>query len=247
MSRITLSNAAEMIKGYTELNTYRYERKFVAMHFSRGHTEAMIKQNSAFFVPAFYPRKVNNIYFDTPGLDCYFDNLFGNGHRWKVRIRWYNEIFGKAESPVLEFKIKKGLVGTKKSFPLPAFIIEKSVFNANHLKSLFSKAELPDEIREKLNGLQPVLLNSYWRGYFTSINKNFRVTVDDQLEYYNLRPTWNHFQFIFREEQKTVVELKYDQELDSEADKITNQFPFRLDKNSKYLAGMSHFRSEIPE
>lgn len=236
-----------MIDGYTELNTYRYERKFVAQHFSRVHTEAVIKQNSAFFVSAFHPRRVNNIYFDTPGLDCYFDNLFGNGHRWKVRIRWYNEIFGKADSPVLEFKIKKGLVGTKKSFPLPGFEIEKGGFNADSLKLLLTKAELPEDVHEKLNVLQPVLLNSYWRGYFTSLNKNFRVTIDDQLEYYNLRPTWNHFQFKFREEQKTVIELKYDQELNSEAERITNQFPFRLDKNSKYLAGMRYFRNEIPE
>ena len=236
-----------MIDGYTELKTYRYERKFVAKQFSRIHTEALIKQNSAFFVPAFYPRKVNNIYFDTPGLDCYFDNLFGNGNRWKVRIRWYNETFGRAESPVLEFKIKKGLVGTKKSFPLPGFEIENSGFNATQLKSVFSEADIPYEIREKLSVLQPVLLNSYWRGYFTSLNKKFRITVDDQLEYYNLRPTWNYFQFVFREVQKTVVELKYEQELNSDAEKITNQFPFRLDKNSKYLTGMSHFRSEIPE
>jgi len=100
---------------------------------------------------------------------------------------------------------------------------------------------------ERLSGLQPVLLNSYLRSYFTTFNKNFRITVDDQLEYYNLRPSWNHFQFKHKEEIKSVVELKYDQEWNSEAHKISNQFPFRLNKNSKYVAGMSHFKSEIAE
>lgn len=235
-----------MNQGYTELNTYRYERKFVASRLSRFQTEAIVKRNSAFFVPAFYPRQVNNIYFDTPELECYFDNLFGNAKRWKCRIRWYGDVFGKAISPILEFKIKKGLVGTKKSFQLPDFTIDKNGFDVALLKDVFHNAALPEEIRERLLLVQPVLLNSYQRSYFKTLNGNFRITVDNQLEYYHLRPTWNRFQSIHREEQKSVVELKYNQEWDGDAERITNQFPFRLDKNSKYVAGMSHFRSEIP-
>lgn len=236
-----------MSAAYTELNTFRYERKFVAHKFSRLGTETVIKQNSAFFVPVFQPRMVNNIYFDTPGLDCFFDNLFGNGHRWKVRIRWYGEVFGRVDSPILEFKIKKGLVGTKKSYRLPAFEIGRDGFDGKHLKTLFQSADIPIEVKEKLAGLQAVLLNSYRRSYFATLNKNFRVTIDDQLEYYNLRPTWNGFLAPYREELKTVVELKYDEELDSEAANITNEFPFRLNKNSKFVAGMSFFKSEIAE
>ncbi len=236
-----------MHSGYTELNTYRYERKFVAERQSRLAVESIVKQNQAFFISAFVPRKVNNIYFDTPGLDCYFDNLFGNGNRWKARIRWYGEIFGKVQSPILELKIKKGFVGTKKSFLLPAFEINKNNFDADRLRTIFEKAELPTEIRERIINLQPVLLNAYQRSYFSTINKRFRVTVDDQLDYYNLRSTWNHFPSVYREQLKTVVELKYDQEWDSEAKTISNQFPFRLDKNSKFVAGMSHYKCEIAE
>jgi len=217
----------------------------VAQHFSKIQTEAIVKQNNAFFTSVFYPRKVNNIYFDTPGLDCYFDNLFGNGNRWKVRIRWYEELFGTINTPILEFKLKKGLVGTKKSFPLPGFEIEKSGFNADIFKNLFQKAELPEDVLGRLSGMQPVLINSYSRSYYSSLNRKFSITVDDNLEYYHLRPTWNDFHFVFRENQKTVLELKYDENLNAEAEKITNQFPFRLDKNSKFVTGMSHFRSEI--
>ena len=234
-----------MIKDYTELTTYRYERKFVCQHFSGIQTEAIVKQNDAFFTSVFHPRKVNNIYFDTPGLDCYFDNLFGNGNRWKVRIRWYDELFGTINSPILEFKLKNGLVGTKKSFAVPGFELEKSGFNASVFKDLFRNAELPADVHGKILGLQPVLFNSYSRSYYTSRNKRFRITIDDNLEYYHLRPTWNYFHSAFRENQKTVLELKYDEDLNAEAEKITNQFPFRLDKNSKFVSGMSYFRSEI--
>ncbi len=236
-----------MQNGYTELITYRYERKFVSEHFSSAETEAVVKQNSGFFTPLFHPRRVNNIYFDTPGLDCFFDNLFGNGNRWKVRVRWYNDIFGEIGSPILEFKIKKGLVGTKKSFRLPGFTLNKNSFDAGLLGQLFAKANLPADVKERLATMQPVLLNTYQRSYFSTFNKKFRITIDSELEYYNLRPTWNSFQFKFIEQRKTVVELKYDEQYNNEADTITNQFPFRLNKNSKFVAGMNHFRNEIPE
>ncbi|WP_319592073.1 VTC domain-containing protein [uncultured Draconibacterium sp.] len=234
-----------MSNGYTELNNYRFERKFVAPNMSRLATEMVIKQNQAFFNPVYQPRRINNIYFDTPGLDCFFDNLFGNGNRWKCRLRWYGDVFGKIEMPVLEFKIKKGLVGTKRSFRMPAFNFDKHQFTFRDIEQLFEEAALPHDIRERVAKVQPVLLNSYNRSYFVSMNKRYRITVDDKLQYYNLRRGWNHFGRPFTEDFKTVVELKYDQEWNKEVDMITNQFPFRLDKNSKFLSGMSHFRSEI--
>ncbi|WP_347838842.1 polyphosphate polymerase domain-containing protein [uncultured Draconibacterium sp.] len=233
------------MQGYTELNTFRYERKFVAHPLNRLATEAIIKQNNAFFISAFSKRRINNIYFDTPGFDCYFDNLFGNGNRWKVRLRWYGDEFGKVDSPILEFKIKKGLVGTKKSYSIPSFYFNKKEFHARALTGIFDIATLPADVREKLTGLQPVLFNTYLRSYYTTLNKVFRITVDDQMEYYNLRPSWNHMQHSFKEDLKVVVELKYNKEHNENADQISNQFPFRLDKNSKFVSGLSHFRSEI--
>lgn len=233
------------MQDYTRLDTYRYERKFVGEKVPRTIAETFVRQNSAFFMRTFPSRQVNNVYFDTPGMDCYFDNLFGVGNRFKVRIRWYGELFGEIQSPVLEFKIKKAFTGTKKSYELPPFQIRQAGFDGSTWKSLFLQANLPDEVREKLAGLQPVLLNAYQRSYFESANKKFRVTVDDKMEYYNLRPTWNHFLHVHREQLKSVIELKYDHNWQDEADVITNQFPVRLDKNSKYVVGISHFRSEI--
>ncbi|NOY94822.1 MAG: polyphosphate polymerase domain-containing protein [Chlorobi bacterium] len=233
-----------MVEGYTELTTYRYERKFVTCRLFRAQVELIIRQNSAFFIPVFHPRRVNNIYFDTPGLDCYFDNLFGVSERWKARIRWYNSSFGRIANPILEFKIKKGFVGTKKSYPFPSFEIQRS-FDANLFNQLISESDFPAEVKKKISGLQPVLLNTYTRNYFSSINGKFRITIDDQMEYYNLRPNRNYLEYAYKETGKTVVELKYGQEYDPEANIITNQFPFRLDKNSKFVSGMNHFRTAI--
>lgn len=235
------------MQGYTELNSYRYERKFVAPRFSRGAAEAVVKQNSAFFSPVYHPRRINNIYFDTPGLDCYFDNLFGHGERWKARIRWYADRFGTVKTPILEFKIKKAFTGTKRSFVLPSFEIDRKNFNGQFFREVLDKANLPEEIQLKMAGLQPVLFNSYLRSYFSSRDRNFRITVDTDLEYYNLRPSWNLFHHVYNEPEKAVIELKYDNEFDGEAQRISNELPFRLDKNSKFVAGMSYFRNEIAE
>lgn len=213
----------------------------------RSFAELIIKKNDAFFVPIFQPRWVNNIYFDTPGLDCFFDNLFGIGKRWKARVRWYDNQFGNIDSPILEFKWKQGHTGTKSSYPLPGFKIDRNNFNAVEWKKIICKEHLPEEAINKISGMQPVLLNSYKRSYFETINRKFRTTVDDQLEYYGLRPTWNCLIHKHKETLKTIVELKYNHEADTEAEKITNQFPFRLDKNSKFVSGMSYFRNSIAE
>ena len=92
-----------------------------------------------------------------------------------------------------------------------------------------------------------MLLNSYERSYFASNDLKFRITVDDNLEYHNLRSSWNSFHYKFSDYDKTVLELKYDMDHDGQAGRISNGFPFRLDKNSKFVTGMKHFRTEVPE
>ncbi len=233
-------------QGYTELKTKRFERKFLPPHMSRVQVESLIKQNSLAFRGLYVPRQVNNLYFDTPGFDCYFANLYGIGNRWKLRLRWYGSLFGQMINPVLELKIKEGYSGSKKSWHISSLTIDCNDFSGDKfLESLYHKS-LPDEIKLKLELMRPVLLNSYMRSYFISGNGLFRATVDDQLLYYQVRPTWNHFHFPMREENKTVLELKYNMEYDSQAPEITNQFPFRMEKNSKFVSGMSLFRSDIP-
>ena len=147
----------------------------------------------------------------------------------------------------MEFKIKKGLVGTKQSFHLPELNTSEEALLQTNFIEYFASADLPLSAMNKIKGLQPVLLNSYERSYFASSDQKFRITIDDKLEYHNLRSLWNSFHYKFSEYNKTVLELKYDEDHDSEAGLISNGFPFRLDKNSKFVTGMKHFRNEVPE
>ncbi len=236
-----------MNTGYTLLNGYRYERKYTAgIHFS-GVVEVSIKQNPALFRPSFPPRQVNNIYFDTPDLDCFFDNHSGVGRRWKARIRWYGEMKQHVLQPVLELKLKNGTLNTKKAWSLLPFHVSGSRTDLVSLRESLKGSGVPDDIRTRLLGMKPLLINNYRRKYYQAKDPGIRLTVDSQLEYRDFRDFINHSKQVHHEKEKIVVELKYSEEKDEEARIIANQFPFRLDKNSKFVSGVKFIRTGIAE
>lgn len=193
----------------------------------------------ATFSEIFYPRFVNNIYLDTVAYDNYFDNVYGNAKRVKVRIRWYGELFGRITKPVLEFKVKNNELGGKISFPLDSFKIDKG-FTARSIGDLFRRSEIPDAVKVYLLQLRGVLLNRYSRSYFLSVDKNFRLTIDSNLAFYELKPLRNNFLNRRIDRNNIVLELKYASNVDPEkVQSVTNLFPFRLTKSSKYVSGLT--------
>ena len=89
---------------------YRYERKFILSRIDQFKAESFIHHNLAMFSEVFQKREVNNIYLDSLSLSNYSDNLIGNSPRKKIRIRWYGKKSSLIKHPILEFKIKKGLL-----------------------------------------------------------------------------------------------------------------------------------------
>ena len=218
-------------------DTLRYERKFLITAWSYKEVEQMLRFHPSCFSEIFHQRQINNIYFDSLGMDSYYDNVEGEKMRTKVRIRWYGELFGKADRPVLEFKIKKGLLGKKLSFPLEPFHVDKS-FDLKVFFEAISKGSLPGDIKNELLARQPLLLNSYSRKYFLSADKKFRVTIDHQLSYYRIAGQDNQFLNKRIDRESTVLELKYNAEDELAAKDVGASFPFPLTKNSKYLKGI---------
>ena len=230
------------IQNYTTLDNYRYERKFAVSNLSFQGIDTVIKNHSAYFKDLFFPRYINNIYFDTQNLTCYSDNAVGKAHRRKYRIRWYNELFGEVKTPVLEIKIKKALLGTKKSFPLIPFKIDKG-FTAEDMKNVISNSNLPGWVVEDMRALYPTLLNRYKRKYYRDFSKNFRITVDTEIEYYRIANRNNSFFDNIKDSKNIVVELKYDDNHNENASYISSKFPFRMTKNSKYVNGIDYLWS----
>jgi hypothetical protein len=217
---------------------WRFERKFVINKFSKSELETLIKLHPAIFSEIFYERQVNNIYFDTDDYSNYWDNVIGSSNRQKIRIRWYGELFGNIEKPVLELKIKKGNVGTKISCKLESFSVDESL-SINKIRDIFKYSPvIPERFKIYLVNLNFSLMNSYYRKYFQSADKLFRITLDDKLEYINIMQRNNLFLSQYDEYNNIILELKYGNNDDQYASVITRQFPFRTTKSSKYVNGI---------
>ena len=223
---------------------HRYERKFVVDRYNVHQIEGLLKRHPAFFREIYRKRKINNIYLDTADLKTYFDNVYGNTNRVKVRIRWYGETFGHIGSPRLEFKIKSGLSGRKRTYALSPFTLDKN-FSIDTLSEVFSTSDLPDWVREKLKSYRPALLNNYFRKYFVSRDKKVRVTIDNNMTYYSISSRINTFIRKKVERQNVIVEMKYDPGSAFIASDISQHFPMRMTKSSKYINGIDIFNPHL--
>ena len=229
--------APNMVKA---LSQYRYERKFFISELTFHEVESLIRLHPALFTEIYHQRYVNNIYYDSFDMKNYFDNVDGANQRIKVRIRWYGDLFGRIEKPILELKIKKGLLGTKKTFPLSAFWLDEN-FNFAISSNVITDSQLPDNLKLQMICLAPVLLNRYSRKYFLSADNNYRITIDSEMQFLALNNQHNCFLNCSTDLANTVLELKYDQDKDDSASYMADCFPFRLSKSSKYVSGIKKF------
>ena len=215
----------------------RFERKFIIPELLTHSIEEFIKSNSALMRKIYYPRFINNIYFDNPGFQFYFENIDGISERMKMRIRWYGKMNGEIEKPVLELKQKNGLTGSKSFFTIPSFNIN-DIYHPGFLSSLFQKSNLDLRKKTLMLSLKPTLINRYQRKYFLSFDQKFRVTLDDNLAYFPVSFPEQLSSGGIKDTLSMIMELKYEPIYQFESANITQEFPFRVVKNSKYVRGV---------
>ena len=216
--------------------THRYERKFVT-ECDKRELEMLLKINPALFRPIYAKRAINNIYFDFHDYGLLLDGLNGSSHRYKVRIRWYGDLLGQVEKPILEIKYKQGLVGSKYSFSLPPFQLD-GTFNGRKLKNIVEESTASENIKRLFSMLRPALLNRYQREYFLSADGLYRACIDYELEFYGVSSMANLFSKVGTISDQCILELKYDLPAESQVSLITEVFPFRMTRSSKYATGM---------
>jgi len=215
----------------TQGNGPRYERKFFISNSTPREIKSLIKLHPACFKEAFPQRRVNNIYLDSLSLENYLDNLSGANRRIKPRVRWYGDDFNESTNPFLEIKFKDNILGKKLRYPFEDFRIDRNLNKT--LRSLISRSVMPEIIKFYLLQLRASSLNNYFRQYYVSADKKFRLTLDFDLCFY--RPD---AKLIERDRSNCILELKYDCECDSDARNVSAEFPFRMTKSSKYATGI---------
>jgi len=218
-------------------SNFRYERKFFIYNLNRFAVESIILQHPAFFHEIFHERYVNNIYFDFFQFNNYHDNVIGNTDRIKYRIRWYENLLAEIEKPILELKIKKGIVGTKQLYSLNKFNLS-SGFNISEIKNVINDSLIDSQVKFSLQDQFPVMINRYRRKYYETFDKKFRITIDDNQTFYKLSNFNNTLLNKQEDNDNVVLELKYDKKYQHETEQITNYLPFRLTKSSKYTRGI---------
>jgi len=215
----------------------RFERKFITNPYDRHDLELFIKLLPGHFTELHYERFVNNIYFDDLDLNCFHDSINGAMERKKYRIRWYGDLFGQIDKPILEVKTKDNLLVAKDSYTLKPFKLDRSCTLDSTLEIL-REAKLPHELFIKLSSSNFSLLNRYRRKYFLSLDKKMRFTVDSDIEYLPIYPNWNSFSQKSFSFSNTILEMKYDPVNNFIAQNISSKLPFPLSKYSKYLRGV---------
>jgi hypothetical protein len=225
-------------------STHRYERKFVVQEGHSAEILALVRHHPALFREIYHQRAINNLYLDTPGRAHYQDHVHGLANRLKVRIRWYGPLHGHVERPVLERKIKAGSVATKASNLLASFTLN-GTFPLQTITHALQSSELDPQMRHGLGYLDPSLVNRYQRRYFLSADSHFRLTMDTGLECYGLSRTTGHLFPIPGAYPSVILELKFDAQHATTAAQVTNAFPFRLTRCSKYVLGMDALHAII--
>lgn len=218
-------------------DTYRYERKYFIEDISIQEAKLVCMMHPIGFRPLFTPRIINNIYFDTLGFRDYTNNVEGDKNRTKVRIRWYGSLLGYKAEPVLEFKIKNGLMGEKKSYKLTPFNLDAS-FSRQTFSQVLQESNLPLPVQLELASLQPVLLNQYHRHYFLSFDKKIRLTLDNDLSFHKISFISPVALEKSLNKNTIILEMKYAKDYDVEARIASSTLPFRLTKSSKYVQGL---------
>lgn len=218
-------------------SNYRYERKFFISELSDKEVEAIVKLHPALFSEIYHQRFVNNIYYDFLDLSNFYDNIDGVTNRIKFRIRWYGETFNVIKKPILELKIKNGLLGKKVSYLLRPFKIDRYI-NFQTISDSINRSDIPEIIKIKLKSSIPILLNHYTRKYFQSANRLYRITIDTYQIFYQINSQNISFSNKSKDDMNVILELKYDQDCETNANFITNYFPFRMTKSSKYVRGI---------
>ena len=215
---------------------YRYELKLVTQAYNRMRVASWLRVHPEGFVREHESRQVNSLYFDTPSLECFNDNLRGGAWRQKLRLRWY----GQAERHIvaqLELKRKRGLLGDKKRVALTHSI------DLTHSWQMISRQlhrQLPIEWQLLVNeAIRPMLLNRYQREYFVSRDGAIRATLDYQQVAFDQRITLRpQTKYKLPLANQLVIELKANEGYENRLSEAMSHFPIPRTRNSKYINGV---------
>jgi hypothetical protein len=218
---------------------HRYERKMLVENIDRHWLRSLVFSHPAAFHECYPTRTINNIYLDTLKLDNFWDSINGANLRFKTRIRWYGKIEGKVEA-ILQRKYRNNSTSQKNEIKLePLEIIDGDLWN-KWFKNVCSNNS---QIAQILDFTEfPTLINQYQRDYFLSACGRYRLTIDFNTKYLSQRHSDRiNLTRYLPIPPYIILEIKYSRFDDVEVHRISEWFPFRVTKSSKYNTGIANY------
>jgi hypothetical protein len=215
----------------------RYEIKLQYDGLRLFEVRQWIRLHSLGFNHAYHSRQVNNIYFDTSGLDSLNDHLSGVGERRKLRFRWYGEDIDYALGQ-LEIKQKINRMGWKYTYPIPT-TLDLANLNWVQIQELIQKSS-EGIFYEMISISRPVIINSYQRDYYITSDGQARLTLDYNITAYDQQLTQTpNIKIRGPGLNLVILEIKTETQHEVDLPSLLAEFPLRTEKHSKYVTGMS--------
>lgn len=219
------------------LEARRYEIKMTCDEVLLPDVRAWVRLHPDAFFEAYPARQVNNLYLDTPEVQCLGDNLLGASQRCKVRFRWYGTDY-RAVQGTLELKCKLNQVGWKERCPVPVTLDLETISWDECLRHLERHAT--GEMALWLSRIdRPTLLNCYAREYYESMDRQIRLTIDHSQKVYE-QISYPGLNLVARSpiESRLVVEVKCNPDLHRRLSNVLSSLPLQVERNSKYVNGL---------
>jgi hypothetical protein len=186
------------------------------------------------FREIFSERQVNNIYLETPELSSYRGAINGAPKRSKTRVRWYGTLWQEKADATLELKSKNGMVGSKYIISLPQMSFGNGFSFEEYRMSITSSIE----VNAIITNLQPILVNTYLRRYFSTPDGLCRVTIDRRQRFYSL-PIATMGEEFYISDNRIVLELKFEKQDFYRVANSIQRLGWHISKNSKYVNGVN--------
>lgn len=214
----------------------RREFKYILPSLAGGRAVSWVTARARALREEFPARQVSSIYFDSATYSCFRQSNAGESERVKVRLRWY-DVLTPTSPLTLEFKHRANHLGWKSQHRFEVADLADRALRT--LPALFAARVSPRE-RALVEQLRlPILVTTYYRHYFVTLDGGIRVTVDTGLRYLDqrLRPSLN----LTRDAQScdfAVVECKLEQSREADAAHLMRAFSPRHSRFSKYCDGL---------
>ena len=215
----------------------RRELKIALDHEDLPWVTSLVRLHPAGFRKTHPGRWVNNVYFDTPSLQNYEDNVAGIANRRKLRLRWYGDL-ERGSTPILELKLRKNGWGWKIRYSVDAL---ETVAGRpwGEILSRLREAMDPEDRPAIEEDHAPILVNRYYREYYRSPWEDCDLTVDTGFRFFDQRlAAQPNLSRPVPLDRGMVIELKFPAGGEQAVQEIASRFPLRLTKSSKYVIGV---------